>query len=61
MWRIECPPAGGCDEKAREVCGGDYTTLSDGDSYGIVTNTYTGQSTVVRRTRFLIACHTSEG
>jgi hypothetical protein len=54
MWRIECPPAGGCNAKARKVCGGDYTTLNDGDSYNMFT--YKGQATVARRRRMLIAC-----
>lgn len=55
MWRIECPPAGGCDEKAREVCDGDYTTISDGDSYDVI-SIQNEQPVVARRSRFLIAC-----
>jgi hypothetical protein len=56
VWRIECPPAGGCDEKATEVCGSDYTTLNDSDTYNVVTNAYTHQKAVARRSRVLVAC-----
>lgn len=50
---------GACDREAREACGGAYETTGIGNTGpSTMTNTYTGQSTIVPGDRVqLITCH----
>lgn len=56
VWRIDCPPAGGCDQKARELCGANYMVLDSDQAYNVFVNSYTHQTMVGRRTEMLVAC-----